>query len=123
MIIKRKYESCRRSESRIYENPRYSFQLRRAFRSSVILGDKMTKPSAIVVGGGLSGMVIARELALRGWRVILLERSKRLGGKAGSDLRNGRRVEHGYHVFPQWYPNVRGIVERIGVKLIDFDRY
>ena len=26
-------------------------------------------PSAIVVGGGLSGIVLSRELALRGWRV------------------------------------------------------
>jgi hypothetical protein len=83
----------------------------------------MTTPSAIVVGGGLAGMVVARELALRQWRVILLEQSKRLGGKAGSDVKNGRRVEHGYHVFPQWYPNVRAILKRIGVQLIDFDRY
>jgi uncharacterized protein with NAD-binding domain and iron-sulfur cluster len=82
-----------------------------------------TTPSAIVVGGGLAGMVVARELAVRGWRVTLLERSKRLGGKAGSDPKNGRLVEHGYHVFPQWYPNVRAILERIGVRLIDFDRY
>ena len=83
----------------------------------------MTTPSVIVVGGGLAGMVVSRELALRGWRVVLLERSNRLGGKAGSDIRNGRLVEHGYHVFPQWYPNVRAILDRIGVKLIDFDRY
>src|SRR5215510_14631186 len=83
----------------------------------------MNNPSAIVVGGGLAGMVVSRELATRGWRVILLERSGRLGCKAGSDLMHGRRVEHGYHVFPQWYPNVRTIVERIGVQLIDFDRY
>jgi protoporphyrinogen oxidase len=83
----------------------------------------MTTPSAIVVGGGLAGMVVARELALRRWRVILLERSRRLGGKAGSDFKNGRLVEHGYHVFPKWYPNVRAIVDRIGVRLIDFDRY
>ena len=83
----------------------------------------MTSSSAIVVGGGLAGMVVARELALRGWQVTLLERSGRLGGKAGSDLKNGRLVEHGYHVFPQWYPNVRAILERIHVRLIDFDRY
>jgi protoporphyrinogen oxidase len=83
----------------------------------------MSTPSAIVVGGGLAGMVIARELALRRRRVILLECSKRLGGKAGSDIKHGRLVEHGYHVFPQWYPNVRAIVDRIGVRLIDFDRY
>ena len=68
-------------------------------------------------------MVVSRELALRGWHVTLLERSKRLGGKAGSDIKNGRLVEHGYHVFPQWYPNVRAILERIKVRLIDFDRY
>lgn len=83
----------------------------------------MTIPSAIVVGGGLAGMVVARELALRGWKVNLLERIGRLGGKAGSDFKNERLVEHGYHVFPQWYPNVRAIVDRIGVRLIDFDRY
>src|SRR5262245_23402217 len=83
----------------------------------------MTTPSAIVVGGGLAGIVVARELALRQWRVILLERSRRLGGKAGSDLKNGRLVEHGYHVFPRWYPNIRTIIDRIGVQLIDFDRY
>ena len=84
----------------------------------------MTTPrSAIVVGGGLAGMVVARELALRNWRVTLLERSQRLGGKAGSDLRNGRMVEHGYHIFPQWYPNVRAILDRISVRLVDFDCY
>ena len=83
----------------------------------------MTTSTAIVVGGGLAGMVVARELALRGWRVTLLERSTRLGGKAGSDLKHGRLVEHGYHVFPKWYPNVRTILDRIGVQLIDFDRY
>jgi hypothetical protein len=83
----------------------------------------MTPRSAIVIGGGLAGMVVARELALCRWRVTLLERSERLGGKAGSDFRNGRLVEHGYHVFPKWYPNVRAILDRIGVHLIDFDRY
>ena len=85
--------------------------------------DKMGDRSGIVVGGGLAGIIVARELALRGWRVMLLEKSKRLGGKAGADLKQGRLVEHGYHVFPKWYPNVRAILNRIGVRLIDFDRY
>src|SRR6476620_7399054 len=84
---------------------------------------RMPQHSAIVVGGGLAGMVIARELALRRWKVVLLEKTNRLGGKAGAELKNGRLVEHGYHVFPKWYPNVRAILDRIGVQLIDFDRY
>ena len=77
----------------------------------------------VVLGGGLAGMVAARALAQRGVEVELLERSARLGGKAGSDARDGRLVEHGYHVFPRWYPNVRRLVSEIGTELIDFDRY
>jgi uncharacterized protein with NAD-binding domain and iron-sulfur cluster len=46
--------------------------------------------------GYLSGIVLSHELALHGWRVTLLERSGRLGGKAGSELRNGRLVEHAH---------------------------
>lgn len=77
----------------------------------------------VVIGGGLAGMTAARQIALRGPRVILLERSNRLGGKAGSDPSGGRLYEHGYHVFPKWYPNVRGILDQIHVTLVDFDRY
>src|SRR4029453_4927404 len=60
------------------------------YRAVSRTGIQMTIPSAIVVGGGLAGMVIARELALRRWRVILLEGSKRLGGKGGPVIKKGR---------------------------------
>jgi oxygen-dependent protoporphyrinogen oxidase len=36
---------------------------------------------AIVVGGGVGGLVVARRLALEGWSVTLLEQSDRLGGQ------------------------------------------
>ncbi len=68
-------------------------------------------------------MVAARELAKHGRQVVILEASSRLGGKAGADTRTGRPVEHGYHVFPKWYPNVRALLDEIHVKLVDFDRY
>jgi len=32
-------------------------------------------------------------------------------------------IEHGYHVFPAWYSNVRSILEELNIKLVDFDRY
>ncbi len=79
--------------------------------------------NVVVIGGGLAGMTAARQIALRGHRVTILERSERLGGKAGSDFRDGKRWEHGYHVFPKWYPNVRAILDQIHVTLVDFDRY
>ncbi len=77
----------------------------------------------VVVGGGLAGLVSARAISKTGRRVTLLEKSARIGGKAGADLHGERLVEHGYHVFPTWYPNVRRILREIDVTLVDFDRY
>ncbi|WP_022798357.1 FAD-dependent oxidoreductase [Thermus islandicus] len=37
---------------------------------------------AVVVGGGLAGLVVATEVAGRGRRVILLEQEPHLGGQA-----------------------------------------
>ena len=79
--------------------------------------------TAVVVGGGLAGMVAARELASAGWRVTLLESSEQLGGKAQAFKHDVGWVEHGYHVFPAWYDNVRRLLKELDVSLIDFDRY
>ena len=76
-----------------------------------------------VVGAGLAGLTVARQLARHGFAVTVVEASQRAGGKAGGDVTGGRLFEHGYHIFPRWYRNVRPIVDELGVKLIDFDRW
>jgi hypothetical protein len=97
---------------------------------------------AFIVGGGLAGMTVAKELTERGFKVLLCEAGDQLGGKAGAegvapaDL--GRwgggepplgatsiPHEHGYHIFPGWYQNTRRILEEIGVggSLIDLHRF
>lgn len=68
-------------------------------------------------------MTAARYLAASGQRVTLLEASDHLGGKAGSLQRGGRSFEHGYHIFPKWYANVRALLEELRVELEDFDGY
>lgn len=95
-----------------------------------------TRGAVAVIGGGLAGMTAALELVTRGFDVTLYEASQRLGGKAGSDvapdlysprfeldpaarLPDGVASDHGYHVFPQWYTNMRRLWPRIG---IDADR-
>lgn len=47
--------------------------------------------SALVVGGGLTGMIAARGLAAQGYEVTLVEKSDRLGGLAASihEIENG----------------------------------
>ena len=42
-----------------------------------------TSPTAIVVGGGMAGMVAAYELQTRGWQVTLFEARPSLGGRSG----------------------------------------
>ncbi len=79
--------------------------------------------SVLVVGGGLAGLTVAKQLKPRGFEVKILEADTRTGGKAGADEVRGYRREHGYHIFPAWYVNTRPILEELGVTLIDFDRW
>lgn len=89
-------------------------------------------PTVTVLGGGLAGMVAALELVKLGLSVTLYEASDRLGGKAGSDqnpplynaafehdpqlsLPDGVESDHGYHVFPAWYTNMRRLWQEIGL--------
>ncbi len=78
----------------------------------------------VIIGGGLAGMAAALELRRYGVDVEILEASGRLGGKAGADLDSGGRYqEHGYHIFPAWYVNVRKILNELGIPLTDEQKY
>ena len=49
----------------------------------------------IVVGGGIAGLITARELGRKGLRVTVLEARDRLGGRVWTDHRLGRDLEIG----------------------------
>src|SRR5581483_1150183 len=49
----------------------------------------------IVVGGGFAGVTVARECALRGRSVLLLEARDRLGGRTWTADWEGSRIEYG----------------------------
>lgn len=53
----------------------------------------------IIIGGGIAGLATAALLAREGYRVRLLERGPRLGGRAGSIEHDGFRFDTG----PSWY--------------------
>lgn len=87
----------------------------------------MPKPRVVIVGGGLAGLVVAREMRLAKVPVLVLEASGRLGGKAGA---HGNTVDpecwedHGYHIFPAWYVNTRHLLRELGCErsLVHLDR-
>lgn len=51
----------------------------------------------VVLGGGPAGLGAAWRLALRGFRVTVLERGPKVGGNAGSFELGGQRVDFGSH--------------------------
>lgn len=69
-----------------------------------------------VVGGGLSGMIAAYELAKAGEKVILYEAQSELGGFAKSQGRNQEFDEHSWRSFGDFYTNLRNIVEELGIQ-------
>jgi hypothetical protein len=78
-------------------------------------------PAAVVVGGGLAGLVAALRLAQGGCTVDLYEAAGRTGGKSGSDLLGDGEVppywsDHGYHVFPAWYTNTWALLDDLHIR-------
>lgn len=56
-----------------------------------------TPRKTVIIGGGLSGLAAARDLALAGQQVTLLESAPVAGGLASSLRLKGESVEHFYH--------------------------
>jgi monoamine oxidase len=69
----------------------------------------------IVVGGGFAGVTAAREAALRGRSVLLLEARDRLGGRTWSAEWDGLRVEYG-GAWVHWHqPHTWSEITRAGL--------
>jgi phytoene dehydrogenase-like protein len=61
----------------------------------------------IVVGAGLAGLACGRELVRAGRRVIVLEASDRVGGRVATDVVDGFRIDRGFQVYNDAYPEGR----------------
>ena len=73
-------------------------------------------PSAIVVGGGIAGLVMARDLVLGGLDVTLLEASDRLGGKIARHTVAGLDLDAGAESFATRRDTVAGLVRQLGLE-------
>jgi squalene-associated FAD-dependent desaturase len=71
-----------------------------------------------VIGGGVSGLAAAVELALSGKKVLLLEQSQKLGGRCYSfrDETTGDEVDNGQHVLIGAYHHALRYLTRVGTR-------
>lgn len=71
--------------------------------------------TAVVVGGGVAGLVAARRLAQRGERVVLLEAAARLGGRVAPVEVDGIVLDGGAESFAVRGGAVRRLVDELGL--------
>src|ERR1035437_135874 len=71
---------------------------------------------AVVIGAGWAGCAAAWELAKQGWQVTLLEKSKNLGGRAGSSFhqKTGLDLDCGQHLFLGAYQHSLNFLSEMG---------
>jgi monoamine oxidase len=76
----------------------------------------------IIVGGGISGLAAADALVERGWRVLLLERASRLGGRIRTDRTEREPLEMGPSFVGPTQGNMQALIRRfgLGIKYNDF---
>ncbi len=68
----------------------------------------MNEPlDCVIVGAGLAGLACAGELVRRGRRVTVLEAADRVGGRVATDTVDGFRIDRGFQVYNDAYPEGR----------------
>lgn len=78
-------------------------------------------PSALILGGGLAGLVTALELAKRGVRPTVIEAGPKAGGRTSSwTTPEGLHVDTGLHVVPDHYHNFLEILAEIGAARLNW---
>ena len=71
----------------------------------------------VVVGGGIAGLITARELSRTGLSVVVLEARERLGGRVWTDHRLGRDLEIGGTWLHWVQPHVWAEITRYGLNV------
>ncbi len=81
----------------------------------------LSRPRAVVVGGGIAGLTAATGLAERGVAVEVIEREHYLGGRVGGWTEHHDGVDlamnRGFHAFFRQYYNLRALLKRIDPQL------
>ena len=86
-------------------------------RAETVTSSQTEQADVVVVGGGIAGLITARELTKAGLRVVVLEARERLGGRVWTDHRLGRDLEIGGTWLHWVQPHVWAEITRYGLEV------
>jgi oxygen-dependent protoporphyrinogen oxidase len=81
----------------------------------VDIATRAAEQHVVVIGGGIGGLVAARECAKVGMRVTLLEAEEQLGGSIRTAELDGITVDAGAESFATRGGHVRALVDELGL--------
>jgi protoporphyrinogen oxidase len=76
----------------------------------------MANKKVIVVGAGMAGLAAAYRLRNAGVDVTVLESSDHVGGRLGTDSRDGYMIERGAQLITSTYRNALELVKELGLE-------
>jgi phytoene dehydrogenase-like protein len=79
-----------------------------------------TRPTAIIVGAGLSGLTCAIELTRNNIDCTVFERNARVGGRVRTDEVDGFRLDRGFQVLLTAYPETERMLDYRALRLKPF---
>ncbi|GGY62401.1 putative flavin-containing monoamine oxidase AofH [Streptomyces xanthochromogenes] len=88
------------------------------FAPAEAVADETLSYDAIVIGAGYAGITAARDLRLKGLRVLILEARDRIGGRTWTTTLAGHQIEMGGTWVESTQPHVAAELKRYGIALV-----